>query len=660
MKVSRRKFVKGSAAALGSGLIGCTHLERRPSSVELEMNEFDFVVVGSGAGGGIVASRLAEYGYSVAVIEAGVDHLNSRGEVDDTIEVPAYHALSSEDPRWSWEFSVKHFKNQEPSERYLPTFKGGVYYPRASAFGGCTIHNAMISMAPPALDFPNSLLPKTIETTLHPRVDVGFKESVINPQIQQVWEAYFKRVDSYLGIGKAPISNLFENDKLLATFLSAAKQNGQWKTLGQVFGQGFDPNHWKSLKQSNKSISGLARIPMSVENGKRKSVRERMLEAKQGGAKISFFTSHIVSELIVESGRRGVEVKGVIAHDTRGEQVYKAAPNSKPFFQNPRKFVARKEVILAGGAFNTPQLLKLNGIGPRGELSQWGIPVRIDSPHVGRNLLDRYEMTVVSQIKNNFHFLESCSFDPAQDPCLDEYKRSTHRPHFYSTNGIVCGMFVGDVFLFAFPGDFRGYFKGYSRKVLNHKDRLTWAILKAHTYDRNRSSYVNLTSNNFLDTPEVFFDSFSDTQAKTLRPSVGWKILPDSFKKHAKVWNSGESYDLEDLWSGVYLAREIMGKDSNVVSEVWPGPKYQYEGLEKFTKENAWGHHACGTCRMGQSISDGVIDHEFKVFGAENLRVVDASVFKQMPGYFIAVPIMMMAERAADLIHSHWLKKSNT
>ena len=103
--------------------------------------DFDYIVIGSGAGGGPVASHLAAAGFKVGLIEAG------QSPEPPCYSVPVFHSFASEDPDLSWEYFVKHYSDETQSKRDIKydANEDGVFYPRAGTLGGCTAHNAMIA-----------------------------------------------------------------------------------------------------------------------------------------------------------------------------------------------------------------------------------------------------------------------------------------------------------------------------------------------------------------------------------------------------------------------------------------------------------------------------------------------------------------------------------
>src|SRR5262249_37331107 len=139
-----------------------------------------------------------------------------------------------------------------------------------------------------------------------------------------------------------------------------------------------------------------------------------------------------------EAGPDGKK-KAVGVEFIEGKSLYRADPRSgnAPEGQKHQVMVSR-EVILAAGAYNTPQLLKLSGVGPKAELERFNIPVNVDLPGVGTNLQDRYEVGVVSEVASDFNLISSCTFGAQVDPCLDEWRRGGAGP--YQSNGVVAAI----------------------------------------------------------------------------------------------------------------------------------------------------------------------------------------------------------------------------
>ena len=296
-------------------------------------------------------------------------------------------------------------------------------------------------------------------------------------------------------------------------------------------------------------------------------------------------------------------------------------------------------MILSAGSFNTPQLLMLSGIGPLDELQKHGIPARVPLPGVGRNLQDRYEVAVISDLKKDFQILADATFDPVKgDKLLDEWKAS--KRGLYTSNGAILGIVMRskperkepDLFVFGLPGFFKGYFPGYSKAFFTDeqpktaaaekgehleetkKCRFTWAILKAHT--NNTAGFVRLRSADPRDTPEINFKYFDEG-------------------------NDAAKEDLDSVVEGVNFVRRMSEHTEMFTkSELLPGKDLSSpDALRTFIKDEAWGHHACGTCKMGPASDPmAVVDSAFRVHKTQRLRVVDASIFPRIPGFFIVTP----------------------
>ena len=204
----------------------------------------------------------------------------------------------------------------------------------------------------------------------------------------------------------------------------------------------------------------------------------------------------------------------------------------------------------------------------------------------------------------------------------------------YTSNGIVLAITeksgpdrpLPDLYIFGLPGAFRGYYPGYSQELQKNRNYFTWVILKAHT--QNTAGRVLLKSNDPRDTPDINFHYFQEG-------------------------NDASGNDLESVVNGVEFVRRMQCTCTyGHTKEVLPGEQIRTrDEIRAFIKNEAWGHHASCSCKMGvQSDRMAVVDSNFRVYGVNNLRIVDASIFPHIPGFFIVTPIYMISEKASDVI----------
>jgi choline dehydrogenase len=494
----------------------------------------EYIVVGSGAGGGTVAARLAELGHSVLVLEAGDAPLDTSGTspIGNTLpsdyQVPAFQANSSENSGMSWPFFVRHYTDeaqQRLDHKFVAEYDG-IFYPRAGMLGGCTAHNAMILVYPHNADW-QQIADITGDASWSPDRMRGYFEKLENCQYRG-----FDRFLHFFGINPSrhgfggwlhtekalPLDTLLEDRNLIETILGAAKaafhEIGHFGTqLIQALESGGDPNDWRLVENN---AQGIHFTPLTTANHARTGTRD-LLRAAANNHRLTIQLNSVATRVLFE-GNRAVGVEYL-----EGKKLYR--PNSAtPISAGVTKTVrASREVILAGGAFNTPQLLMLSGIGPAAELTRWGIPVFKPLEGVGKNLQDRYEIGVVHKMKQPCKALEGAEFKAGDPP----YLQWLHgRRGVYITNGAALGVIkksfpdrpLPDLFLFALIGDFHGYYPGYSTRFREH-DYLTWAILKAHT--ENPYGSVTLRSKDPLEAPEINFRYFKDG-ASCYRTSRSW------------------------------------------------------------------------------------------------------------------------------------------
>src|SRR5258708_25315450 len=295
-----------------------------------------------------------------------------------------------------------------------------VWYPRAAVLGGCTVHNAMITVIPQASDW-NYIADITGDKSWRAesmrryfaRLEnckyvekPGSLAAILNSVVSAIVDIFHGRMPSlneahghgfrgWLATSEASPTLVLKDPELINVVLQATHEvlkdhvgDAIERTLTK-----FDPNDDRNAADSPE---GLAFTPLSIDRGKRIGPRDYLLDTQKNFPNRLTIRQHALATRVLFEDQRAVGVEYI--DNPHVCRVDRHDPASLPRIQ----IKAAREAIVAGGAFCSPQLLMLSGIGPKNVLGKFGIPVVADLPGVGENLQDRYEIGVVSDFARDF------------------------------------------------------------------------------------------------------------------------------------------------------------------------------------------------------------------------------------------------------------------
>jgi 4-pyridoxate dehydrogenase len=413
---------------------------------------------------------------------------------------------------------------------------------------------------------------------------------------------YFRKQESWQGGGSAyrggdgPLTTQFcrYQDPLLEAYIEA----------GQKAGHGWTDDY------NGEKQDGFARLQMTIRNGRRCSAATAYLRPALGRSNLSVEVGALATRIVFE-GNRAV---GVV------------------YVKGGRTTVARgaREVILCGGVFNSPQLLMLSGIGAPDELKQHGIEVKAALPGVGKNLQDHASVILMYRRAERSPFLEMMRAD----------RIGLELPKAY---------FFGKGFAADVPGGVTAFLKTRTDLALpDIQILLTAASLGAWPY--------------LPPFKAPFPDAFA-VRLVMLHPESRGSVTLGSAdpQAHPRIFQNflGTDADRETIRAGVRLARNISAQPSMrpyIAAELAPGTaKATDSEIDAYVRATAITvHHPLGTCKMGTEQDEAaVVGVDLKVRGILGLRVVDASVMPDLLTGNINAAVVMIAEKAADLIRGH-------
>ena len=523
------------------------------------VKQFDYIVVGAGAAGCVLAARLSENpNITVLLVEAG------GSDRTPIIAMPAALPFAYQSKKLGWGYEAgpePHLEGRSIDEK------------RGKVLGGSTSINAMIYNRGNPRDFD------------------GWEKLGLNQWSYAHCLPYFKKMETFSGgsdpwrgdSGPMQITRCKAEHKLYDAFLQG----------GQQAGFEITPDH------NGQKQEGLHIAQSYIHKGIRWSTPRGYLDSAQQRDNLFILKDTTVNQLLIEhESVYGIEVSSAHSH---------------------QRFEARKEVILAAGAFNTPKLLMLSGIGDAKQLKQLNIQVRADVAEVGKNLENHPGINLQYATDYQHSLVSELNFIGRAKLGLDWLIR---RKGLGTTNFFETGAFLRTRDDVAYP-NMQYEFLPLTRYVKNGKLVAIPGFQFWMDLSRPKSrGYVQLNNRNPNQAPHIVFNHLQDPQ------------------------------DLQDMIDGIRLARRMIAQpawEKYRGKELNPGINSQSDAeLAQFIRQNlGTSYHPSGTCRMGQD-AEAVVDQFGLVKAVKNLRIVDASIMPTTVTANLSAAIIMMAEKISD------------
>ena len=524
--------------------------------------EFDYVIVGAGSAGCVLANRLSADGRnSVLLLEAGPKDTNL------WIHVPLGYGMLFKEKTVNWMYQT------EPE----PGLDGrSVFQPRGKVLGGSSSINGLLYVRGQHEDYDR----------WRQRGNAGWGYDDVLPYFKKA-ENQQRGADQYHGAGgPLPVSNLGHPDPLSAAFIDAAAETGL----------PINPDF------NGATQEGAGFFQTTTRGGRRASTAVAYLRPARGRSNLRVETAALAQRILFE-GRcaRAVEYRQGGALRTAN---------------------ARKEILVSGGAYNSPQLLQLSGVGPAQLLKQHGIDVVLDAPGVGNDLQDHLQVRLVTRCSQRVTLNDIVNHPVRRVMAGVRYAAFRTGPLTIAAG--TSGAFFKTNPRLATP-DVQIHFLPFSTDRMGEK---------LHSFSAFSASVCQLR-------PES-------------RGSLRIKSADPAMPPEIRINYLATETDRTAFVEGVKILRKILAAPAlkpYVVDEILPGSKVTSDEdiLAFCRKAGSTVYHPTSTCRMGNDPL-AVVDQRLRLRGIEGLRVVDASVMPDLMSGNTNAPTIMIAEKASDMI----------
>lgn len=528
------------------------------------MNEtYDFIVTGAGSAGCAVAGRLAESGrYRVLLLEAGPPDRNP------WIHIPLGYSRTYVDPKVNWKFETEPQPQMHNRRLYLP---------RGKTLGGSSSINGMLYVRGNQRDYDE----------WRQRGCIGWDWESVLPYFKKA-ENQARGADAFHGTG----GPLHVSDQSIKGELSSA-------VLDACVQAGIPHNP----DFNGATQEGCGYYQTTTINRRRWSAAKAYL--RRPPANLTIATNAHATRVVIENGRAA----GVEYHTPAGRQFGRA----------------RAEVVVSGGAFGSPHLLMLSGLGPAQHLAEMGINVIREMPAVGSNLHD--------------HFNTTASWRCSKKITLNDLQNSVTRKVLA---GVRYGLFRSGPM--AGNGVTAGLFTRSDPRL--ERPDIQVNLLEWSTVERTRDAVIPHSFPGFSLTPvHLRPDGRGTVRLNSADPFASPAVLFDYLRTE---------YDIRAALMGLRLVRTIAAQPAlrpYVVNEIFPGIDIESDDalLDYVRRTGVSNQHPTSSCAMGVG-PNSVVDPRLRVHGIAGLRVADASIMPVVVGGNTNAPTIMIGEKAASMI----------